>query len=105
MLRCFNIRRVDELAGLPRQVVVAVVDLVGCVRVPPRGVDSLVLQGALAGFLSENWRAFGDFSPGRRLWLLENVRRLNHPVKCRGFQGMWTLPAETASMVKSEMMK
>lgn len=37
---------------------------------------------------------FGDFAPGRWALLLDDVRKLAHPVPCRGYQGLWTLPRE-----------
>lgn len=48
--------------------------------------ESLFEQG-------EDWpaseRAFGDFSPGRYAWLLQNVRALEVPVPARGKQSLW----------------
>ena len=32
---------------------------------------------------------YGDFSIGRYLWLLSDVKRLREPMPCRGFQGFW----------------
>lgn len=45
-------------------------------------------------FAAEYQRPFGDFAPGRWALLLENVQKLAHPVPCRGYQGLWTLPRE-----------
>jgi single-strand DNA-binding protein len=33
--------------------------------------------------------AFGDYTPGRFGWLLDDVRRLDPPVQARGAQGLW----------------
>lgn len=32
---------------------------------------------------------FGDFSPGRYAWLLEDVKPIDPPILCRGRQGLW----------------
>lgn len=32
---------------------------------------------------------FGDFSPGRYAWLLNNVRALEYPIPVRGARGLW----------------
>lgn len=42
---------------------------------------------------------FGDFTRGRYVWLLENVRRLEEPVPCKGALGLWTVPEEIAEVV------
>jgi hypothetical protein len=39
--------------------------------------------------LDDRTRAFGDFSPGRYGWFLENVRPLQSPVPARGGQKLW----------------
>lgn len=34
---------------------------------------------------------FGDYSPGRFMWIFDEVWRLRQPVLLRGRQGLWTL--------------
>ena len=34
---------------------------------------------------------YGDYSPGRYVWVLDKVRKLIKPVECRGWQGLWEL--------------
>jgi hypothetical protein len=34
-------------------------------------------------------RPWGDFSPGRFAWLLDDVRKLDEPIPARGRQGLW----------------
>ena len=34
-------------------------------------------------------RAFGDYTPGRYAWILENVEALENPVPVKGRQGLW----------------
>lgn len=51
--------------------------------------------------LNDQERAFGDFSPGRYAWQLEDVRRLEEPISVAGMQGLWNwdVPAELRSML------
>jgi activating signal cointegrator 1 len=37
-------------------------------------------------------RSFGDYTPGRYAWILENVRMLKEPIPCKGMLGLWTVP-------------
>lgn len=39
--------------------------------------------------LTDQERAFGDYTPGRFAWLLANVRMLPEPVPARGALGLW----------------
>lgn len=67
--------------------VVAVARMVDCVS-----TDSLTAFEILAKHPEE--RAFGDFSPGRFMWILEDVRALPAPVHCKGALSLWELPSE-----------
>jgi hypothetical protein len=62
---------------LPLGVVVATCTLVTCCR-----VEILTL--------TEQERAFGDYSPGRWAWILEDVRPLGTPISMKGALGLWT---------------
>lgn len=35
---------------------------------------------------------YGDYTAGRFVWTLEDVRRLRRPIPARGFQGFWKWP-------------
>lgn len=48
----------------------------------PIGGDSVIIQ--------EPELDFGDFSPGRYAWQLENPERLDIPIPARGHQSFWT---------------
>lgn len=74
--------RIFEL--IPRGVVVAVVDL----------VDVTKTGEAWSVQPDERELAFGDYAPGRFAWVLDNLRRLEAPLPCRGALGLWTLPVE-----------
>lgn len=42
---------------------------------------------------------YGDYSPGRYAWLLDDIRPLAEPVPCRGHQGLRDLPEVLRAMV------
>lgn len=44
--------------------------------------------------------AFGDYTPGRWALVLDNVQKVE-PVFCRGYQGLWTVPARVADNLVS----
>ena len=47
---------------------------------------------------------FGRYGPGRRGYLLTNIRRLHTPVLCRGLQAMpFTVPPDVEEMVREQL--
>lgn len=38
--------------------------------------------------------AIGDWKPGRYGWVFDRVERLDPPIPCRGFQGLWNVRAD-----------
>lgn len=70
------------LNNLPYGCVVCVVDLVNCT--PTEEVE----REEWFEPHSERELAFGDFTPGRYAWQLENVRYLEN-LAAHGFQGLW----------------
>lgn len=42
---------------------------------------------------------FGDFTPGRFAWMLDNVRPLDHPVPMKGAQGLRDVDNEMAAAI------
>jgi activating signal cointegrator 1 len=71
---------------LPRGAIVAVCELIGCVPTigtGPKGTDWI-------NDLSDQERAFGDYTPGRYALPLDNVRALPEPIPARGALGLWT---------------
>lgn len=75
------------LGRLPKRIpfgaIVAVCDLVDV-----RSTDELIHTEAV-GTIELN---YGNYSPGRFGWLLENVRALTEPVPFKGAQGLFTVP-------------
>lgn len=71
----------DAIGGkidLPLGAVVGTVEIVGCVPVEDI-VDSLSAQE----------KALGDYSPGRKAWVLKNPIMFDTPIPARGKQGWW----------------
>lgn len=78
---------------MPRGAIIAVCRLVGC---PPTPTTHPTIEtGWTDEDTAENWdlteqeRAFGDYSPGRFAWLLADVRALPEPIPCKGALGLW----------------
>lgn len=49
--------------------------------------------------LSTTELACGDYEAGRWAWTLYDVQALVRPVQCRGFQQLWTVPADYLPML------
>jgi hypothetical protein len=79
------------LPTLPLGAVVAVVELYD---IQP------IIQ--LVNTISDQERAFGDYSAGRCGWLLRNAQMLPAPVACSGALGLWTLPAGVQEQVANQ---
>lgn len=46
---------------------------------------------------------FGDFSPGRWAWRLEDIQPLTEPVPCRGQPIMWEIGTELTAQVRANL--
>lgn len=99
---------VDQVVGsLPLGAIVAVVDLVDCVSTAMlaqvreigrhRETVDVIWQ------MTDRERAFGDYSPGRYGWLLDDVQRLGEPVACTGRLGLWDVPAEVEARILAQL--
>jgi activating signal cointegrator 1 len=71
---------IPALSELPLGAIVCVCEVTEC-----RQTASLV------GELSEQEREWGDYSPGRFAFKLENVRAIPRPVLARGALGLWAI--------------
>ena len=98
----------EPAEALPRGAIVAVAYLAGCPRMdvfqalqPRRFIDA---AGCVWNFpLTDQERAFGDYSPGRYAWLLAEVRPLRTPLPWRGAQGLRPLPAEAVAQIEAAL--
>jgi hypothetical protein len=68
----------------------------GCIVATCRLVDFIPTSFANRGplIITEQERRWGDWSPCRWAWRLEDVRPLVEPFACRGKQGLWTVEFE-----------
>lgn len=46
---------------------------------------------------------FGDYSPNRFMWFLENPRRLEIPIPCKGALSLWEVPKDIEKIVKEQI--
>lgn len=69
--------------GTPILTLGAVIAIVRLVEVYP--VESILGLG----MISNDEFAFGDYSPGRLVWELEMVLKLEWPIPARGYQRLW----------------
>jgi activating signal cointegrator 1 len=97
-------------ARLPRGKIVAVVELVDCwpttirngqacycTRVDRRGGHNDYVD------VSDQERAFGDYTPGRYAWLLGNVFALPEPIPARGMPGLWAAPPDVLAQIAAQL--
>jgi hypothetical protein len=81
----------EPFPDYPLGVVLATCRLVACIRTEVvSGKVSAHLWGtAGGGQLTAQERAFGDYSPGRWAWVLEDVQPLAEPVAAKGQLRLW----------------
>jgi len=66
------------------------------VKVYGDGVLGIIRDAhSLASWIDDE-RPFGDFTPGRFAWLLDNIQPVDPPIPARGRQGLWTWTPEGA---------
>lgn len=96
-----------NLDDLPRGNIIAVANLVDCLRVEKMSDTVALLTNEYTGSLSykaiairksSREYAFGDYTPSRFAWQLENVHRLAEPIPAKGAQRLWNWD-ETAHQV------
>ena len=80
--------------------VIAIVDLVDCVKISGKVTIKLCGEDQLAFAVLDNGAkiegnelAFGDYTYGRYAWILANVRRIE-PVSAKGMQRIWEWEGE-----------
>lgn len=74
----------------------------GCVVAVARLTGCSIIYPNFRRKMSEQERAFGDWTNGRYAWQLADIVRLETPVPTRGLQGVWhwTLPPELEHLAK-----
>lgn len=74
---------------LPRGAIVATCELVDCVQVLYEWPHNQLVSQRSRHILTDQERAFGDYTPGRFAWLLADVKMLPEPIPARGALGLW----------------
>lgn len=91
---------------MPRGAIIAVCRLAGCVSTPT--THPQIETGWTDDKTGEQWmlteqeRAFGDYSPGRFAWLLADIRGLPTPIPAKGALGLWEWDGSPASPQASQ---
>lgn len=85
---------------LPRGVIVAVATLAECWDFDEESAERI--RGA-RDLWPEHEVDFGDFTPGRYGFRLDDVLRLATPVPARGMLNLWDLPADVALAVANQL--
>lgn len=111
----------DGVDRMPFGSVLAVVDLTNCLRVTDRsygrarelvrsqpGLLRIVspLDTAAHGWQIRHLTAeepWGDYTPGRFGWILENLRALPNPIAVRGRQGLWSPDTDLLDAVREQV--
>jgi hypothetical protein len=77
--------------------VIGVVDLVQCLHINQ-------LRGP---YCDDRYRqlAYHEHTHGPYCWILENPRRFDPPIPCRGMQGLWDVPELTKRIVDEELAR
>ena len=65
----------------PKGAIVAICELVSCFRIPE--------DHSYALMISDQEKAFGDYTPGRFMWMLDKVQKLEIPILVKGARGLW----------------
>jgi activating signal cointegrator 1 len=48
-------------------------------------------------------KAFGDYSSGRFMWMLEDARMLSQPIPCRGALSLWDVPESIVLEIQKQL--
>lgn len=100
-----------DLMKLPRNAFVAVADLVAVQETPPSLPWKLADEPAYnpclrrAPFRDSAEAAFGNYEPGRFMWFLENIRRLEEPLPEPGRQGLWPLTLDIVRQIEERIVR
>ena len=87
-------RLLGPTASVPRGVVVATAYLADYAKVITEGAGSVDVRYPDGYERSVETDDYGDFSLGRWLWFLEDVRPLDPPIPAKGrLNGFWDWPA------------
>ncbi|GCD10491.1 ASCH domain-containing protein [Clostridium tagluense] len=67
--------------------IIAIGDLIDCVQMKELYEDYAILENGMK--VEGNELVFGDYTPGRYAWILDNIHLLNKPIKVKRHLGLW----------------
>jgi activating signal cointegrator 1 len=84
------LRAMAESSFMPMGAIVAMCELVDCI---PTNLWGQITHGTQIwqvppGNMSREY-SFGDYTPGRYAWLLDNIKPLPKPIPCKGALSLW----------------
>lgn len=82
---CFD----EVLKNFPLGAVVCTAIVTGCVRTEDVGVLGQSYESVKTLWVTPQQWAFGDYSPGRFAWILEDIKPLSEPVPAKGMLSLW----------------
>lgn len=74
-------------SDLPTGVIVATANLKDCIKSVDTWTDGYVLENGV--YVCSPEYEFGDFTPGRYAWELNEVKMLTERIPAKGQQGLW----------------
>jgi hypothetical protein len=86
---------------LPRGAIVAVANLHRVGEIGRRADGAVTVHGRELPIEGDEL-AFGDYTPGRRGWVLTNVGALKVPVPCKGARGLWDVPSDVLALLTAQ---
>lgn len=82
-----------HMRELPLGAVIATCNLVDCIEIHGGGKFNIYLGNDCSNHIvlpvDSNEYHFGDYTPGRFAWILEDVKALPEPIFVKGEQGLW----------------
>jgi hypothetical protein len=93
----------DTEGLVPFGAIVAVANLHHVGKIGRRADDAVIVRGRALPIEGDEL-AFGDYTPGRRGWVLTNVGALKVPVPCKGARGLWDLPPAVLTLLAAQGM-
>lgn len=84
-----------SLNNLPTGSIIAKVDLIDCIEIN-QGTDPIYRRANLINGtkIEGNEYSFGDYTPGRYAWKLDNVQILKQPIPAKGKLNLWEFDYE-----------
>ena len=95
----YHIGPLKNLSWLPLGAIVATCELVATIS------TGTIIEFASGLGLSDIEIAFGDYSPGRWAWRLDNVKKLPEPIPAKGALRLWETDAQVSAALLDSLWK